>query len=86
MREIAKSVEKKPQKELEEVYDQIVKAITLCATKGLYGMTLTADFPDELYDYIPHIVGDLQGGGFTIHIISMSRSKMGVSISMFIIW
>ena len=86
MRFIAEESEKKVPKEMDELYDQIVQGISSCAKKGLLGMTMTVDLPEELGDYCPHIVGDLRGGGFSIDVLSATALKNGYRLGLFITW
>lgn len=86
MREIANKSKKDTPKSLVELYDQIVNGISQCAKKGLFGMGMSLQFPEEMGDYLPHIVGDLRGGGFTIDIISYQPTKQGTSINIFVTW
>jgi len=86
MREIAESAEKKTPELMKDLYDQIVSGITQCAKKGMNGMGMSLEFPDELVEYLPHIVGDLRGGGFTVDIISYQPAAKGASVNLFITW
>lgn len=47
---------------------------------------MSLELPEEVRDYLPHIVGDLRGGGLTIDIISYQPLKYGVAVNMFITW
>ncbi|AFC21310.1 hypothetical protein GAP31_128 [Cronobacter phage vB_CsaM_GAP31] len=49
-------------------------------------MGLSMDFPVEMSDYLPHIVGDLRNGGFTVDIISYQPTVQGTSINFFVTW
>ncbi len=49
-------------------------------------MGMSLQFPEEMGDYLPHIVGDLRGGGFTVDIISYQPTKQGTSINIFVTW
>ncbi len=86
MREIAGRAEKKTPESMKTLYDEIVNGVGTCAQKGMMGMGITMDFPEEVRDYIPHIIGDLRGGGFVIDIIAYQPSKNGVMINFFVTW
>ncbi len=86
MREIASNAEKQTPEEMKDIFDQIVNGIAQCARKGMFGMGLSMDFPEEMSDYLPHIVGDLRNGGFTVDIISYQPSVQGTSINFFVTW
>ncbi|QXL90607.1 hypothetical protein [Salmonella phage NINP13076] len=49
-------------------------------------MGLSLQFPEEMSDYLPHIVGDLRGGGFTVDVISYQPTKQGTAINFFVTW
>ncbi len=85
MREIANNGEKQTPESLKELYDQIVDGIAQCARKGCTGWDFL-QFPEEMNDYLPHIVGDLRGGGFTVDIISYQPTKQGTAINFFVTW
>lgn len=86
MREIANNAEKQTPAEMKDIFDQIVNGIAQCAKKGMYGMGLSMDFPVEMSDYLPHIVGDLRNGGFTVDIIGYQPTMQGTSINFFVTW
>lgn len=86
MREIAGNAKKETPESLKDLYDQIVDGIAQCAKKGMYGMGLSLQFPEEMSDYLPHIVGDLRGGGFTVDVISYQPTKQGTAINFFVTW
>lgn len=89
MREIAKNAEKQTPKEMNELYDQVVTGIATCAKAGMLGMEMTVEVPDNLSTYVPHIIGDLRGGGLTVDVIAYAPLRSGLlghSVSLFITW
>ena len=55
----------------------------------MLGMEMTVEVPDNLSTYVPHIIGDLRGGGLTVDIIAYAPLRSGLlghSVSLFITW
>lgn len=87
MREIAENAEKRTPENLKTLYDQIVEGIAACAKKGMMGMGLSLELPEEMSDYLPHIVGDLRGGGFTVDVIAYQPTKkFSTLVNLFVTW
>lgn len=87
MREIAENAEKKTPEGMKKLYDEIVGGMSECARMGMFGMGLTLELPEEMSDYLPHIVGDLRGGGFQVDIIAYQPTKkFSTVVSLFVTW
>lgn len=51
------------------------------------GMGLSLELPEDMSDYLPHIVGDLRGGGFTVDVIAYQPTKkFSTLVNLFVTW
>lgn len=86
MREIAKNAEKNFPAGVKEIETMLVEAVAESAKMGLFGVGLTLQAPEELHNYIPHIIGDLRGGGLTVDVINVTMTVQGTDTGLFITW
>ncbi len=89
LRRIALESDRKHPKEVREIYEQLVMFIQKNASEGRLGCLMTISLPEHLEEYLPHIIGDLRGGGMCVDIASYQRGRTAqqtVLVGLVVTW
>lgn len=86
LRNIAEKVNANLPPEMSRLYDDIVKEMKNKSVAGFFGCSFTINMPSEYSDYLPHIIGDLRGGGLSVDVVSVTPEKRQTIACLIITW